>query len=278
MAPHLGLQRIMIPSAQVSSLTTGSITLPSAKGAFDSFVNTPPVTSGLTHWYDGSDSSTMTVSSGNISQWNNKSPASGGPNMTQATGGRQPNLVSNARNGKNAIQFFDANEDNFGSSSQPGFGSHSGTICWAGSPTSRTEGNTITNWGTSNYVGGGVIHNNFPSNATNPNRAGQGYAGSLDTEYAYSSVARTGWYVSVGTFAGTSVQIKTNATDLQTRTTSGANVANNSEFFIGWTTNPWYSTYGFDGYMGDLLIFNRVLNGTEMDQMGTWLMQKWGIS
>lgn len=35
MAPHLGLQRIMIPSAQVSSLTTGSITLPSARGAFE---------------------------------------------------------------------------------------------------------------------------------------------------------------------------------------------------------------------------------------------------
>lgn len=34
MAPHLGLQRIMVPSAQVSSLTTGSITLPSAKGTF----------------------------------------------------------------------------------------------------------------------------------------------------------------------------------------------------------------------------------------------------
>jgi len=34
MTTHLGLQRIMIPSAQVSSLTTGSITLPSARGAF----------------------------------------------------------------------------------------------------------------------------------------------------------------------------------------------------------------------------------------------------
>jgi hypothetical protein len=34
MTPHLGLQRIMIPSSQVSSLTTGSITLPSAKGSF----------------------------------------------------------------------------------------------------------------------------------------------------------------------------------------------------------------------------------------------------
>jgi hypothetical protein len=34
MAPHLGLQRIMIPSAQVSSLTTGSVTLPSARGQF----------------------------------------------------------------------------------------------------------------------------------------------------------------------------------------------------------------------------------------------------
>jgi hypothetical protein len=34
MAPHLGLQRIMVPSAQVSSLTTGVITLPSARTAF----------------------------------------------------------------------------------------------------------------------------------------------------------------------------------------------------------------------------------------------------
>ena len=34
MTTHLGLQRILLPSAQVSQLTTGSITLPSARGAF----------------------------------------------------------------------------------------------------------------------------------------------------------------------------------------------------------------------------------------------------
>lgn len=33
MTTHLGLQRILLPSAQVSQLTTGSITLPSARGA-----------------------------------------------------------------------------------------------------------------------------------------------------------------------------------------------------------------------------------------------------
>ena len=34
MTTHLGLQRILLPTAQVSSLTTGSITLPSARGQF----------------------------------------------------------------------------------------------------------------------------------------------------------------------------------------------------------------------------------------------------
>jgi hypothetical protein len=34
MTTHLGLQRILLPSAQVSTLTTGSITLPSARGSF----------------------------------------------------------------------------------------------------------------------------------------------------------------------------------------------------------------------------------------------------
>jgi len=36
MTTHLGLQRILLPSAQVSQLTTGSITLPSARGQFTS--------------------------------------------------------------------------------------------------------------------------------------------------------------------------------------------------------------------------------------------------
>lgn len=35
MTTHLGLQRILLPSAQVSQLTTGSITLPSARGVFE---------------------------------------------------------------------------------------------------------------------------------------------------------------------------------------------------------------------------------------------------
>lgn len=34
MTTHLSLQRMLLPTAQVSSLTTGSITLPSARGAF----------------------------------------------------------------------------------------------------------------------------------------------------------------------------------------------------------------------------------------------------
>jgi hypothetical protein len=40
MTTHLGLQRILLPSAQVSQLTTGSITLPSARGQF-----APPIES-----------------------------------------------------------------------------------------------------------------------------------------------------------------------------------------------------------------------------------------
>lgn len=39
MTTHLGLQRILLPSAQVSSLTTGSITLPSARGSFSTAGN-----------------------------------------------------------------------------------------------------------------------------------------------------------------------------------------------------------------------------------------------
>ena len=59
MSPHLGLQRIMIPSAQVSSLTTGSITLPSAKRGFLESADYESISTILV---DSSGSSSVTFS------------------------------------------------------------------------------------------------------------------------------------------------------------------------------------------------------------------------
>ena len=95
MTTHLGLQRILLPSAQVSQLTTGSITLPSAGGeffeSFDSissttlttdtssnidFTSIPTIYTHLQLRILGKAADTATVTNGNLRiQFNNDTGA-----------------------------------------------------------------------------------------------------------------------------------------------------------------------------------------------------------
>jgi len=56
---------------------------------------------GLVCWYDASDSSTITDSSGAVSQWDDKGP--GQFNLTQGTGANQPTTNATTMGGKNVI-------------------------------------------------------------------------------------------------------------------------------------------------------------------------------
>ena len=54
-------------------------------------------------WFDGADASTITHSSNSISQWRDKS--GNNRHANQGTAGSQPQLVSNALNGKSLLRF-----------------------------------------------------------------------------------------------------------------------------------------------------------------------------
>ena len=54
-------------------------------------------------WLDADDASTITSSSGNVSQWNDKS--GNGYHVTQATGTSQPKTGTVTRNGRNVLDF-----------------------------------------------------------------------------------------------------------------------------------------------------------------------------
>lgn len=56
---------------------------------------------GLIAWWDADDSSTITESSGAVSQWNDKSGT--GNHLVQATGSLQPTLTANQLNGRPTI-------------------------------------------------------------------------------------------------------------------------------------------------------------------------------
>ena len=70
-------------------------------------VQGPPV-SGYKLWLDASDTSSITASSGSVSQWNDKS--GNASNFTQATGANQPTTGTRTINGKNVIDFDGTND------------------------------------------------------------------------------------------------------------------------------------------------------------------------
>jgi len=67
-------------------------------------------------WWDASDSSTITESSGAVSNWANKGTGGSTYDLTQATGTRQPLTGSNTQNGINLLTFDGANDQMFVSS------------------------------------------------------------------------------------------------------------------------------------------------------------------
>lgn len=255
-----------------------------ASGWRNPFVNTPPVTSGLTHWYDGSDVTTMTLSGSNVSQWRSKSPASSGIAMNQSTGAYQPDYTTSARNGRSAIKWVSANNDHLFNSTQPSTGSISNTICFAGMTVGRTGSpngaQQTVGWGTSNAVGAQWC-TAFTGNddALGASRVNTGLAGNQATAGILSANNYSGlWYAQVGTISGSNQTQMVNLTDTGTQNGTASTVASNSEFFLGYGTNPWYSSFGYNGFMGDVLIYNRQLTAQERTDMCTWLMQKWAIS
>lgn len=76
---------------------------------YSSAITCDPATYGtVSAWYDASDTSSITSSSGAVSQWNDKS--GNGRNLTQGTGGSQPLDNTRTVNGRVAID-FDGSDD-----------------------------------------------------------------------------------------------------------------------------------------------------------------------
>jgi hypothetical protein len=277
---YLGLQKRMVPSTQVSSLTTGVITSPSAKTNFAE--TTLPVTANLNRWYDASDLSSMTISNGNISQWNDKS--GNGIHVSQGTGSRQPNILLNYVNGRHAVSFSDSTEDNLSSGNQPTSGSSSATIFFVGKSDMYTSDQTAVSWGTSNAVGAGIsLVFTGQNNSVRPNTFAWGYAGSLDGNYIYSQSSHADKLVVLSsTFSGTSLTQQVYAERIgndnpDNKTAAGSNVGANSEFFLGWLTNPWYATFGYNGIICEVIVYTGVMGSTDRTTMMNYLKKKWGL-
>lgn len=215
----------------------------------------PSRDTGVIAWYDASDSSTITISTG-VSEWRDKS--GNGNHATQATGANQPTYLTNDFNGLNVVSFngsthrlahtYAQSASNFSifavvnANYQTGF---RGIYSTAGATTTQSalysRLSTSNSWGASNST----------------------------TERAATNVVMgMGWHI-IGF----------------TRTTSGFFYLNaNSDGSLstdctGQATGHIGGISGqeFSGKIGEIVVWNSSISGTRENPLG-YLAHKWGLT
>jgi hypothetical protein len=218
-------------------------------------------------WLDASDTSTITASSGSVSQWDDKS--GNGYNVTQATAANQPTTGSTTINGRNVISFDGGDSI-----------SYTATTVTLNQPNSVfavvSSDSGVT--GTRSVVNGtGATNALVYVTASSERRVGiwaSPPGGQVVTSSLTALTDQTQPAVIGGIFDGSSSRIRLNgassgAVNAGTMAKGGgfrigANAAETGEFWIG--------------KIAEVLFFDSLLSSNEIADVETYLAAKWGVT
>lgn len=227
----------------------------------------------LAGWWDASDSSTVTLVSGVVSQWNDKS--GNARHFTQTTGANRPSVLTAERNGKNVLNF-------------------------GGSPISMTQTWTLELSGGNTWImvfshrdALGNVERPIMRMAVNPNaiQLGAGNAAQVSRRNRIGSFVNN---TSSTLFTADQQADSTNAwqvvssvvsTTQLTHVQNGA-VQGSPTTITGTIVSSANTTLRlcFDGvgysiaYVAEALIFSKALTAAERSRVERWLGNKWGIT
>jgi len=211
-------------------------------------------------WLDASDESTITASSGRISQWSDKSGNS--RNATQATGAQQPKITTAAQNSRSVVE-FDPVSSSFQRLSFSRL-ANLGHVFFVAKKNDVDDSEVVLTDGSVTDLRG-VFLGNLGSNF----RAQQ-IAGSLST------ATRNNWHIAEVRTDGTNASLGIDAT----RTTSAdADVMSSSD--IGWYRNPntsFVNQYSFRGQIGEIILCTTALSDSTRQKVEGYLAHKWGLT
>jgi hypothetical protein len=214
-----------------------------------------PSLAGIVAWYDSSRPTTITASSGSVSQWNDLSPL--GRNVVQPTGANQPVTGTRTLNGKNVLDFggnnfFNQNDispnlaqpltvlavvasDNVDSGNRQFLGNFAGT-----QPTMYVDSDT---W---RFYDGSVIN-----------------TGQAETSAPVQVI---------GVFNGTSSEYYFNGV-----VTTGVNPGTNPIDTISIGHDGGGAAFMWDGIIAELIILDHAITSTERTSWNAYVTAKWGI-
>lgn len=221
---------------------------------------------GTAIWLDAADTSTITESSGSVSQWNDKS--GNGNNATQGTGSAQPTTGTTTQNGRNTLDF-------------------NGTSHRLAFPNLGLNGLTdVSVFAVFNV-------DSTTSGSDNPLSFGNGSEGQILTGAVAVGTLQSfdlGFFTDL-TFIATGMDDSMNILSLITSATAshsyknGTQVAEDLTPPTTWTTGA--GDYGImasntpnrwtKGQFAELIIYTRTLSTAEKTQVESYLLNKWGI-
>jgi hypothetical protein len=250
---------------------------------------TPTDISGIKLWLDAADTSTITLSGSQVTQWNDKS--GNNYNFAQSTAGNRPLSGTRTINSKNVID-FDGTDDRLISANAKSvwafMHSTDSTFFWVGaSDTTNLDTYLLTDTiGTGSQRGWTA---NLAATGKFSVYAFQGTGGSAGTVFGVDSTTSyttSPFYMTAkssptaATASRAFISYNNNSfegTNTFTATASGSDSPN--DMSIGMSYYPVNTTwYGpFNGGMGEIIVYNSILSAGDITKVQNYLAAKWGI-
>jgi hypothetical protein len=231
----------------------------------------PTAISGCALWFDGTDSSTITLSSGSLTQWNDKS--GNGRNLTAVSGYANATVSSAFQNGLNVFNF----------SGNGLYRTAGGAVVYPQdcyivlalkSTTAHVDVLGMGDTGNDNF-------NSLTFGEYSASRWHNGSSGFGRTPNCVSSTTETStsFLLMQWSIANNNFLLRRNGLQLvQTASyTYGFSNPSTSVFQIGFRHTD-RSQANFSGYIGEIIVFNSQLGTTQQQQVESYLAQKWGLT
>lgn len=225
-------------------------------------------------WFDAADASTITASSGAVSQWNDKS--SNGFNVSQGTGSAQPTTGSSTLNGLNVISFA-SNDQLTYSAASDALDFSPLTVFLVARYTATT--NQFQRFFTSRRSATGAADFQSPNMTVQMNTATPVAIFVAAGTGANNGVTQNNYFLFDGVSNGSTVNASADMRPANVNNTGS--IANQRYFRIGSECNslgnpPIADSSGFlTGDIAEIILYNRELTLSERRAVRQYLQKKW---
>lgn len=239
---------------------------PRASGAaFD-----PRSIGSIEGWWDASDSSTITLVSGVVSQWNDKSGNS--RNFTQSTGANRPSVLTAQRNGLNVLNFGGSPVTMNQAWTRQLSGGNTWIMVFSYQDTASVELPILRMDVNVNAIQKGASN---AANVSRRNKIGSFVNNTSSTLFVADQIAdaNSEWQV-VSSVAGTTLGHYKNGS-LETETAFSGTLASSSST----TLRVAEASFAYTKlHVAEILIYSKPLSAAERASVERWLGGKWGIA